>query len=99
MAETLRENGDPVEIKIGGVPQDEQLQVNNTYVVDSSGSVSLPYINKVRAAGLAPSQFAREVETASGEIVAAAKADNYDAARAAAGKITKACTGCHGAFR
>jgi len=56
--------GDPIEIKIGGVPQDEQLQVNNTYVIDSSGSVSLPYINKVKAAGLAPSALAREVENA-----------------------------------
>src|SRR6185436_1546395 len=56
--------GDPIELKIGGVPQDEQIQVNNTYVVDSSGSVNLPYINKVHAAGLAPGQLAREVENA-----------------------------------
>jgi protein involved in polysaccharide export with SLBB domain len=56
--------GDPIELKIGGVPQDEQLQVNNTYVVDSNGSVNLPYINKVRAVGLAPSQLARDVENA-----------------------------------
>lgn len=56
--------GDPIDLKIGGVPQDEQLQVNNTYVVDSSGSISLPYINKVKAAGLAPSALAREVENA-----------------------------------
>jgi protein involved in polysaccharide export with SLBB domain len=56
--------GDPIDLKIGGVPQDEQIQVNNTYVVDSSGSVSLPYINKVRAAGLTPSALAREVEEA-----------------------------------
>src|SRR5690242_16837846 len=56
--------GDPIELKIGGVPQDEQLQVNNTYVVDSSGSISLPYINKVRAAGLTPGQLSREVEEA-----------------------------------
>ena len=54
--------GDPIELKIGGVPQDEQLQVNNTYVVDSSGSINLPYINKVHAAGMTPSQLAREVE-------------------------------------
>jgi protein involved in polysaccharide export with SLBB domain len=46
------------------VPQDEQIQVNNTYVVDSDGAVSLPYINKVRAVGLAPSQLAREIENA-----------------------------------
>ena len=56
--------GDPIDLKIGGVPTDEQIQVNNTYVVDSTGSISLPYINKVRAAGLAPSQLARDVENA-----------------------------------
>jgi polysaccharide biosynthesis/export protein VpsN len=56
--------GDPIDLKIGGVPQDEQMQVNNTYVIDSDGAVSLPYINKVRAVGLAPSQLAREVENA-----------------------------------
>ena len=54
--------GDPVEIKIGGVPQDEQLQVNNTYTVDTGGSVNLPYINKVRAQGLTPAQLARSIE-------------------------------------
>jgi protein involved in polysaccharide export with SLBB domain len=56
--------GDPVELKIGGVPQDEQLQVNNLYTIDSGGSISLPYINKVRAAGLTPSQLARQIEEA-----------------------------------
>jgi polysaccharide biosynthesis/export protein VpsN len=56
--------GDPIDLKIGGVPQDEQIQVNNTYVIDSDGAVSLPYINKVKAAGLAPSQLAREIENA-----------------------------------
>jgi polysaccharide export outer membrane protein len=54
--------GDPVEIKIGGVPQEEQLQVNNTYTVDTNGSVNLPYINKVRAQGLTPAQLARNIE-------------------------------------
>lgn len=54
--------GDPIELKIGGVPQDEQLQVNNTYTIDSSGSISLPYINKVKADGLTPSQLARSIE-------------------------------------
>ena len=58
---TLRA-GDPVEIKVGGVPQEEQLQVNNTYTVDSGGSINLPYINKVRAQGLTPAQLARSIE-------------------------------------
>ncbi len=54
--------GDPVEIKIGGVPQEEQLQINNTYTVDSNGSVNLPYINKLRAQGLTPAQLSRSIE-------------------------------------
>ena len=54
--------GDPVELKIGGVPNEEQQQVNNIYTVDASGSVSLPYINKLKAAGLTPAQLARSIE-------------------------------------
>jgi polysaccharide export outer membrane protein len=54
--------GDPVELKIGGVPVEEQQQLNNVYSVDASGSISLPYINKVKAEGLAPAQLARAIE-------------------------------------
>jgi protein involved in polysaccharide export with SLBB domain len=54
--------GDPVEIKIGGVPQEEQLQVNNTYTVDANGALNLPYINKIHAQGLTPAQLARNIE-------------------------------------
>jgi len=54
--------GDPVEIKISGVPAEEQAQVNNTYTVDASGSVNLPYINKVKAEGLAPAQLSSSIE-------------------------------------
>jgi protein involved in polysaccharide export with SLBB domain len=58
---TLRA-GDPIEIKIGGVPVEEQQQVNKTYTVDNSGSVNLPYINKVHAQGLTPAQLAQNIE-------------------------------------
>jgi protein involved in polysaccharide export with SLBB domain len=54
--------GDPLEIRIGGVPYEEQQQVNNTYTIDGHGSISLPYINRVRAAGLTPAQLARVIE-------------------------------------
>lgn len=54
--------GDPIELKIGGVPNEEQQQVNNVYTIDASGSISLPYINKVKAAGLSPAQLARSIE-------------------------------------
>src|ERR1700730_6720974 len=54
--------GDPIEIKVGGVPIEEQTQLNNTYTIDATGSISLPYINKVRAEGLTPAQLARSIE-------------------------------------
>ena len=54
--------GDPIELKIAGVPAEEQAQVNNTYTVDADGSVNLPYINKVRANGLTPAQLASAIE-------------------------------------
>jgi protein involved in polysaccharide export with SLBB domain len=60
---TLRP-GDPLEIKVGGVPNEEQLQVNNTYTIDATGSVNLPYINKVKAEGLTPAELSRAIEEA-----------------------------------
>jgi polysaccharide export outer membrane protein len=63
-AQAVLRLGDPIELRIGGVPQDEQIQVNNTYTVDATGFVSLPYINKVKASGLTPSQLARSIEEA-----------------------------------
>jgi len=54
--------GDPLEIRIGGVPADEQQQVNNIYTIDTSGSINLPYINKVKAEGLTPAQLSRSIE-------------------------------------
>lgn len=54
--------GDPVELKIGGVPVEEQTQLNNTYTIDANGSINLPYINKIKAEGLTPAQLARSIE-------------------------------------
>jgi protein involved in polysaccharide export with SLBB domain len=54
--------GDPVELKIAGVPAEEQAQVNNLYTVDSSGAINLPYISKIHAEGLTPAQLARSIE-------------------------------------
>jgi protein involved in polysaccharide export with SLBB domain len=62
--QTVLRVGDPIELRIGGVPNEEQQQVNNVYTVDSNGSVNLPYINKLRAEGLTPAQLAREIEDA-----------------------------------
>lgn len=54
--------GDPIEVKIGGVPIEEQTQMNNIYTVDVQGSINLPYINRVQAEGLTPAQLARSIE-------------------------------------
>jgi protein involved in polysaccharide export with SLBB domain len=62
LAQATLRVGDPIEIKVGGVPNEEQVQVNNTYTVDANGSVNLPYINKVKAAGLTPAELARSIE-------------------------------------
>ncbi|HEX3997815.1 MAG TPA: cytochrome c [Pirellulales bacterium] len=43
--------------------------------------------------------FAREMENQAIDLASAAKAKNYDQARAAAGKIAQACNNCHGGFR
>src|ERR1700720_3138413 len=56
--------GDFVDLKISGVPVEEQQQVNNIYTVDANGWINLPYINKVKAAGLTPAQLAASIEGA-----------------------------------
>jgi polysaccharide export outer membrane protein len=54
--------GDPIEMKIGGVPNEEQQQVNNVYTVDAGGDINLPYINKIKAAGRTPAELSRAIE-------------------------------------
>ncbi len=61
-ADAVLRAGDPVEMKISGVPAEEQTQVNNVYTVDANGMVNMPYINKVRAEGLTPAQLASAIE-------------------------------------
>jgi len=52
------------DLKISGVPVDEQQQVNNVYTVDANGWINLPYINKMKAAGVTPAQLAASIEGA-----------------------------------
>lgn len=61
-ADSVLRSGDPVDLKISGVPTEEQTQVNNVYTVDANGMVNMPYINKVHAAGLTPGQLAGSIE-------------------------------------
>jgi protein involved in polysaccharide export with SLBB domain len=61
-AQAVLRVGDPIELKVGGVPIEEQQQLNNVYTVDAGGFVSLPYINKIKAEGSTPAQLARSIE-------------------------------------
>jgi len=54
--------GDPIELKIGGVPAEDQNQVNNIYTVDTAGSINLPYIGRVHAEGMTPASLSRAIE-------------------------------------
>jgi len=56
--------GDPVEIRIGGVPADDAAMINNVYSVGGDGSINLPHIGKVRAAGLTPANLATAIQGA-----------------------------------
>ncbi|MBA3962837.1 MAG: polysaccharide biosynthesis/export family protein [Chthoniobacterales bacterium] len=62
LADSVLRSGDPVDLKISGVPAEEQTQVNNVYTVDANGMVNMPYINKVHAGGLTPAQLASAIE-------------------------------------
>jgi polysaccharide export outer membrane protein len=62
--QTVLRVGDFVDLKISGVPVEEQQQVNNVYTVDVNGSINMPYINKMKAAGVTPAQLAASIEGA-----------------------------------
>ena len=62
LAQATLRVGDPIELRVGGVPAEEQAQLNNTYTVDAAGEINLPYINRIKAQGLTPSQLAQAIE-------------------------------------
>ena len=55
--------GDLVEIRLGGVPPDEAIQVNGIYTVDSAGEVNLPQIGAIRALGSTQQELQAAIET------------------------------------
>ncbi len=57
-------NGDQVEIRLGGVPGDEISAVSGVYTIDGEGSVNLPHIGKIRAAGASQAQLQSAIEAA-----------------------------------
>lgn len=49
--------GDTLDLRIAGVPNEESAAFNGSYTIDNDGMVSLPYIEKVKVAGLLPTQI------------------------------------------
>ena len=56
--------GRAIEIRIQGVPATESTLINNTYPVSESGTIRMPFIGSVRAAGLSPQALAASIEAA-----------------------------------
>lgn len=58
---TLRP-GDTFDLRIGGVPSDDQATISSGYTVDGEGNLNLPLIGKIRAAGLTASAIQSSIE-------------------------------------
>ena len=53
LADATLRPGDTIDLKIGGVPATEISSVSGQYTIDGVGNVNLPYISRVKIAGLA----------------------------------------------
>jgi len=58
------EAGNSVQISILGVPGEEKSKIDAIYPVSESGTVNLPFIGNVRAAGLRPEVLAASIQNA-----------------------------------
>ena len=62
--ESVLRAGDSIVIKISGVPAEEIAVVSTTYDISDNGTVNLPYIGQVRAAGMRPSALQQSIQGA-----------------------------------
>lgn len=58
------EAGSSVQITIMGVPGEEKSKIDAIYPVSDSGTVNMPFIGNVRAAGLRPETLAASIQNA-----------------------------------
>lgn len=58
------ESGNSVQITIMGVPGEEKSKIDAIYPVSESGTVNMPFIGNVRAAGLRPETLAVSIQNA-----------------------------------
>ena len=69
-AENILRPGDSIMVKLSGAPQEEISVVSNSYDISDNGTINLPYIGELRAAGMRPSMLQKAIESAykSGQI-------------------------------
>ncbi len=60
-AQTIERN-QAVSISVQGVPDADRSTINSTYPVSQNGTINMPYIGEVRAAGLLPERLAANLQ-------------------------------------
>lgn len=61
-AQTTIQSGRAVEIRILGVPSEEKSKIDGQYPVSDSGTINMPFVGTVQAAGMKPEALARAIE-------------------------------------
>ena len=56
--------GDSFDLRIGGVPSDDQANISSNYTVDNEGCLNIAYLGKIRVVGMAASQIQSAIERA-----------------------------------
>ncbi len=64
MADATIRPGDTFELRIGGVPPDDQGAIGSNYVADGEGNINLPYVGKIHIANLTISAVQAVIERA-----------------------------------
>jgi polysaccharide export outer membrane protein len=62
VAQAALRPGDTFELRMGGVPNDDQAAISQTYSLDGDGCVNLAYLGKVKVGGLAPGEIQTLIE-------------------------------------
>ena len=56
--------GDSFDLRIGGVPSDDQANISSNYTVDGEGNLNIAYLGKIHVAGMTASAIQNAVERA-----------------------------------
>ncbi len=62
--EPILRNGQSFALRLAGVPQEDQVALSQSYTISDGGTIKLLYLPEMKAAGLRPSQLARNIEAA-----------------------------------